>query len=72
MAGMSSGKYLSLEEARKHGQLSRFAKEHQSEADRERFDRLLDAMSKGVLEGAETSQPDHPANSNETRIRQDT
>jgi len=45
---MSRGKYLSLEEARKTGQLNQFAKEHPSEAERERFERLLEAMAKGV------------------------
>jgi hypothetical protein len=69
---MSRGKYLSLEEARKDGKLDRFAKEHPSNADRDRFERLLDAMSKGVLEEAETSRPDRHANSNETRTRQGT
>lgn len=41
---MSTGKYLSLEEARKEKQLDRFAKEHQSKGDEEEFDRLLGAM----------------------------
>jgi hypothetical protein len=69
---MSRGKNLSLEEARKSGTLNRFAKEHPSEADRDRFLALLDAMSKGSLEGEETSQPDHPANSGGTRTRRGT
>lgn len=69
---MSRGKYLSLEEARKSGALERFAKEHPMEADRDRFNRLLDAMSQGVLEEAETSQPDHPASSNGTQTRRGT
>jgi len=68
---MSHGKYLSLEEARKSGALDRFAKEHQLEADRDRFNRLLDAMSQGVLEEAETSKPDRRASSNGTRTRRD-
>jgi hypothetical protein len=55
---MSRGKYLSLEEARKSGALDRFVKEHPSEADRERFKRLLEAMSQGVLVEAGTSKPD--------------
>lgn len=41
---MSRRKYLSLEEARKSGTLGRFAKEHPMEADRGRFERLLEAM----------------------------
>ena len=51
---MSRGKYLSIEEARKANQLKQFAKEHPSQADG-RFPKLLDAMARGTLEGAETS-----------------
>jgi hypothetical protein len=69
---MSRGKYLSLEEARKSGKLDRFANEHPTEADRDRFKRLLDAMSQGVLEEAETSKPDRHANSSGTRTRRGT
>lgn len=69
---MSRGEYLSFEEARTSGTLDRFAKEHPLEADRERFKRLLDAMSRGVLEEAETSQPDRRANSSGTRTRRGT
>jgi hypothetical protein len=43
---MSRGKYLSLEEARKAGQLDQFCKEHPSEGDKERFDNMLGAMAK--------------------------
>jgi hypothetical protein len=45
---MSGGKYLSLEEARQSGAFKGFAKGHQSEADRERFLKLLIAMSQGA------------------------
>lgn len=69
---MSRGKYLSLEEARKSGRLDHFAKEHPSEADRDRFNRLLDAMSRGVLEEEETSHSEHPEDSSGTRTRRDT
>ena len=69
---MSRGKYLSLEEARKKDMLDRFAKEHPSEADRSRFNRLLDAMSRGVLEEEETSPPGRAANSNGTRTQRGT
>jgi len=69
---MSRGKYLSLEEARKSGKLDRFAKEHPSEADRNRFNRLLDAMSRGVLEGEKTSPRERAAGSNGTRTPRDT
>ena len=69
---MSRGKHLNLEEARKMGQLDRFAKEHTSEAERDRFFRLLNAMATGALEDKGTSQPDRAEGSSETRTRQDT
>ncbi|GFO83194.1 MAG: hypothetical protein A49_28210 [Methyloceanibacter sp.] len=48
---MARGKYLSLDEARKKkGGLARFAKEHPSEGDESRFDRLLRAMAGGKPE----------------------
>ena len=53
---MSRGKYLSLEEARKMGKLDRFAKEQPSRSEGDRFRRLLDAMSRGLLEGGQTSR----------------
>ncbi len=56
---MARGKYLSLEEARKAGQIDQFAKEHSIEdvhpQGRQRFKGVLDAMAKGTLEGAKTS-----------------
>lgn len=64
---MSRGKYLSLEEARNEGKLEQFAKEHPSEADSSRFKSLLEAMSKGVLEGRETSSGDGGEGSSGTR-----
>lgn len=69
---MSRGRLLSLEEARKSGQLDQFAKEHPSEAERERFERVLEAMAKGILEDKETSPPDRAEGSSETRTRQGT
>jgi hypothetical protein len=69
---MSRGKYLSLEEARKTGNLDDFAKTHPSEADRDRFTRLLEAMSQGVLEAKETSVRGRAACSTGTRTRQGT
>ncbi len=39
---MSRGKHLSLEEARKLGELDQFAKEHPSEGDAGLFERLLE------------------------------
>ena len=68
---MSRGKYLSLEEARKSGKLDRFAKEHPSEGDRQRFNRLLDEMSKTIEEAEETSSPENDENSNGTQTRRD-
>lgn len=44
---MSTGKYLSLEEARKKGKLKEFAKEHPSKGDEKVFDKLLGRMAKG-------------------------
>jgi hypothetical protein len=35
-----------LEEARKHGLLTQFAKDHPSKGDRDLFERLLEAMAK--------------------------
>ncbi len=69
---MSRGKHLSLEEARNSGQLGRFCKERSSEAERERFFQLLDAMATGFLEDKETSQPDRAEDSSETRTRKGT
>lgn len=45
---MSTGKYLSLEEARKKGLLDRFAKEHPSKGSKSKFDKLLKAMAHPV------------------------
>jgi len=44
---MATGKYLSLEEARRKGLLERFAKQHPSEGDEVLFDRLMQAMAHG-------------------------
>ena len=44
---MSRGKHLSLEEARKKGLLDQFAKEHPTETDADRFERLLKGMASG-------------------------
>ena len=43
---MSTGKYISLEEARNDKKLDRFIKEHPSKADKKAFDTLLGAMTK--------------------------
>jgi hypothetical protein len=44
---LSSGKHLSLEEARKAGKMDRFCKEHPSEGDEAVFDQLFEAMANG-------------------------
>lgn len=69
---MSRGKHLSLEEARQLEMLDRFCKENPKEADRDRFLKLLDAMSQGVLEGEGTSPQDRGEDSTETRTQRDT
>ena len=43
---MSTGKYISLEEARNEKKLDRFCKEHPSETKKKDFDLLLGAMCK--------------------------
>lgn len=48
---MSTGKYISLEEARKEKKLERFAKEHPSEGDKKLFDKLFNAMAKKIDKG---------------------
>lgn len=63
MKKMARGKYLSLEEARRLGQLDRFAKEHPSKGDMGSFERLLHAMAHG---GPPTNPPrKKPRNSEE-------
>jgi len=42
---MSIGKYISLQEARKHEKLDRFCKEHPSKGDKKAFETLLDNMA---------------------------
>ena len=43
---MSTGKYISLEEARNDKKLDRFCKEHPTETKKKDFDSLLGAMCK--------------------------
>lgn len=43
---MSTGKYLSLDEARKAKKLERFAKEHPAKGSKNAFDALLRRMAK--------------------------
>lgn len=51
---MSIGKHISLEEARKQQLLERFANAHPSEADKRKFDQLLDRMAKKKPKGGKT------------------
>jgi hypothetical protein len=53
---LARGKYLSLEEARQKNKLAQFAKEHPSEAEKPRFDALLDAMCKTQPAKRQTSK----------------
>jgi hypothetical protein len=58
---MSTGKYLSLEEARKKNQLDRFAKAHPSKGNKKRFLELLKNMTLGTpvkkpVKGGKTSR----------------
>ena len=46
---MSRGKHLSLHEARKTGQLDRFAREHPATGDADTLERVLKAMASGKL-----------------------
>ena len=55
---MSTGKYLSLEEARNDKQLDRFAKEHPSKGEKKTFDDLLDRMAKNLPVTDQTSKKD--------------
>ena len=55
---MSTGNYLSLEEARKKKKIDRFAKEHPSKGNEEVFDDLLDKMAKSSEEDDQTSEKD--------------
>ena len=68
---MPTGKYLSLEEARKTGKIDRFAKEHPSQAD-ERFASLLEAMVRGTPLGPQTSSQGVSGDCNGTQTPQDT
>lgn len=51
---MATGKYLSLEEARKEKQLKRFAKEHPTKGNKKVFTALLGRMAKSSKAGGKT------------------
>lgn len=63
---MSTGKYLSLEEARRTGQLDRFIKEHPSKGNKELLNKLLDAATETESK-PETSTQDSSGSCNETQ-----
>ncbi len=65
---MSRGKHLSLEEARKGGQVDQFCKEHPSDGDGDRFVKLLEAMSRKRPEDDQTSDLGSSACCSDTRI----
>ena len=51
---MATGKYLSLEEARRSKQIDRFAKEHPTRGKKKDFDDLLLRMAKSSKAGEKT------------------
>ena len=53
---MATGKYLSLEEARKQGKLKEFAEQHPTEGDRSLFNKLFDRMTRKPLIVDQTSK----------------
>lgn len=53
---MSTGKYLSLPEARKKNDFERFAKEHPSEGDAKLFDKLVKGLTKLPESAGQTSR----------------
>ena len=55
---MSTGKYLSLEEARKEGKLKEFAEQHPTKGDRKLFNKLFDRMTQKPLKDDQTSKKD--------------
>ena len=64
---MSRGKYLSLDEARKLGQLDRFAKEHPSQSEGDRFQQLLNRAVTGSSAAPQTSDQAASAGCSGTR-----
>ena len=53
---MSTGKHLSLEEARKKGKLKQFVKKHQTEGNEKQFDDMLNDVSRNLLKDNQTSK----------------
>ena len=73
---MARGKYLSLEEARKAGQLDQFCKEHPSKGDWNVFDAMMDWFAgpgaKSSSRAVRTSSRARGVNSSGTRTRRGT
>ena len=73
---MARGKYLSLEEARKAGQIDQFCKEHPSKGDWNQFDAMMDWFAgpeaKSSSKAERTSSRGHGASSSGTRTRRGT
>ena len=76
---MSRGKHLSLDEARKAGQIDQFCKEHPSTGDWNRFNCLFQAMANGgppaprrKAKASQTSSRATSACCTETRTRRGT
>ena len=67
---MSRDKLLSLEDARKTGQIDRFCEERQSQADG-RFWPLLEAAAKGLPKVQQTSSQGVSGDCSGTQTRQD-
>ena len=55
---MATGKYLSLEEARKKGKLKEFAEQHPSKGNRTLFNKVLNSMAKNLPVDEKTSEKD--------------
>ena len=64
---MSRGRHLSLEEARKAGQIDQFCKEHPSQGDAGRFEGLLTAMARTMPASDHTSDPGSSAYYSDTQ-----
>ncbi len=73
---MARGKYLSLEEARKAGQINQFCKEHPSKGDWSQFDTAMDSMAgpetKSSSRDLRTSSRARGAGSSDTRTHRGT
>jgi len=66
---MSRGKHLSLEEARKDGNLKQFAKEHPTKGNAKLFERLLNEAAKDQEEAPKASSRGSSAGCSGTRTR---